>query len=212
MLDALREADREKEPWPTGCLPRAFSDMERVCVGTASSIEAEALLWDRECGLLIGVSRSSSSSSSSPIANAPCSGTFPSDGDRLEAGLRMSSIEAPRVGLVILAMLPLRSLRSWLMRSSSVKAPSTVKSLNASKCLWQRQTISTKRLFASYWWSRMAHIASSSDKSRVWLLSFANRKAGDENEMKRSSSLVHVARCSSCTYGAMLLTMANNAG
>ena len=44
VLDVLREADREKDPWPTGCLPRAFSDMDRVCVGTASSMEVEAIL------------------------------------------------------------------------------------------------------------------------------------------------------------------------
>ena len=149
VFDALREVDREKEDWPTGCLPRAFSDMERVWTGTASSIDAEALLCDRACGLLMGVSGSSSSSSSSPMANAPCSGTLPRDGERLDAGLRMLSMDAPRVGLVMPEILPLRSLRSWLMRSTSDRAPSTVKSRSASKRLCVRQTISTNRLLAS---------------------------------------------------------------
>lgn len=44
VFDVLREADREKDAWPTGCLPRAFSDMARDWTGTASSIDAEALL------------------------------------------------------------------------------------------------------------------------------------------------------------------------
>ena len=37
MLDRL--LTREKDVWPTGILPLAFSDMPRNCIGTASSIE-----------------------------------------------------------------------------------------------------------------------------------------------------------------------------
>ena len=44
VFDVLRDAEREKADWPTGCLPRAFSDMERVWTGTASSVDVEAVL------------------------------------------------------------------------------------------------------------------------------------------------------------------------
>ena len=37
MLDKL--LTREKDVWPTGIFPLAFSDMPLSCIGTASSIE-----------------------------------------------------------------------------------------------------------------------------------------------------------------------------
>lgn len=58
----------------------------------------------------------------------------------------------------------------------------------------------------------MALIASSTGKSRVWLDSFASRKAGVEKREKMSSSLELVARWRFCSSGAMLLMMAKSAG
>ena len=102
---------REKEGWPAGILPRAFSDMPRSCVGSESSFDEETdasrELWaegdDWEGVRSISCS-SSSDSSSSPTANAPpSSGTSLNVGVLALSGLRMLSTELlrdVRVGLV----------------------------------------------------------------------------------------------------------------
>ena len=118
---------REKVGWPTGILPRAFSDMPRNCRGTDSSIEEaiDALLdspreppggdciGDRVCGAGL-VSSASESSSSLPMANALfSSGTLPSEGVRAATGLRRLSID-----VCLDSSTPL-SLRNWFWRSIS---------------------------------------------------------------------------------------------
>lgn len=62
------------------------------------------------------------------------------------------------------------------------------------------------------WHSKMALIASSTGRSKVWLVSFASRKAGVEKRPKMSSSFELVARCRFCSSGEMLLMMTSIAG
>lgn len=84
VFDVFREVEREKEPWPIGCFPRAFSLMLRDCRGTASSVMlADALEWGENeerpsSATSLASASCSSSSSSPPIAKVPSSGTLPS--------------------------------------------------------------------------------------------------------------------------------------
>jgi hypothetical protein len=113
---------REKVGWPTGILPRAFSDMPRSWRGTDSSIEdaIDALrdapreppggdcTGDLGCDGGLVSSPSESSSSSLPMAKALfSSGTLPSDGVRAAVGLRRLSID------VCLDSSAPPSLRNW---------------------------------------------------------------------------------------------------
>lgn len=96
---------RENAGFPTGILPRAFSDMPLSCKGTESSIDdaIEALLdapegdWRGDCGTVALSCSSLSDSSSSPIANALfSSGTLLKVGVRDRVGLLTLSIESAR--------------------------------------------------------------------------------------------------------------------
>jgi hypothetical protein len=100
---------RENVGWPTGILPRAFSDMPRSWRGTDSSTDdaIDALrdapreppdggdcTDDLGCGVELVSSASESSSSSLPMAKALfSSGTLPNDGVRAAVGLRRLSID-----------------------------------------------------------------------------------------------------------------------
>ena len=95
---------REKEIWPAGILPRAFSDMPRSCVGRGSSVNEETegvlelCIEGEDCRGVGSSSLSSSESSSSPMAKAPSSsGTLLSFGDLAPCGLRVLSIELARL-------------------------------------------------------------------------------------------------------------------
>ena len=155
VVDVFRDVEREKLPCPTGCFPRALSLMLLDCSGIASSTRDDELITADRLALLRLVSSclpSSSSSSSSPIANWPCSGTLPRCCDeRAEVGLRTLSIEPLRAGLRMpegcTSATP-RSFRSCVKRSSSAMAPSTVKSRRAWKRLRLRTSTSTKRWLA----------------------------------------------------------------
>lgn len=132
---------REKVGWPTGILPRAFSDMPRSCRGTVSSIEEaiDALLdapreppeggdctGDVDCGGGL-VSSASESSSSLPMAKALfSSGTLPKEGVRAPVGLRRLSMD-----VCLDSSAPLPSLRNWFWRSISSCPLSSVKSRSA---------------------------------------------------------------------------------
>ena len=94
---------RENVGWPTGILPRAFSDMPLNWSGTDSSTDdaIDALLEapDGDCTGDRGGSgvrgSSASESSSSPMAKAlSSSGTLPNVGVRDTVGLRKLSIDA----------------------------------------------------------------------------------------------------------------------
>ena len=156
-VDVFREVEREKEPWPTGCFPRAFSLMLRDCRGTASSTSVLVGLYgcESDVRLLAIASSLSSSSSSSPMAKAPCSGTLLRwCEERADTGLRMLSREPLRAGLctpegTTSPTLTPRSLRSCACRSSSATAPSTVESRKALKRFRLRTITSTKRRFAA---------------------------------------------------------------
>ncbi len=142
VLLVFREVVREKEDWPTGCLPRAFSLILRDCSGRDSSM----MLVEALAGLEMVSMPSSSSSSSSPIANVSSSGTLRKVGD-LMAG-RVASREALRDGVLTPVASP-ASFRSLFWRSSSSRAPLTVKSRRASKRLRAFTTTSTKRRFSA---------------------------------------------------------------
>ena len=138
MLDTL--LTRENDNWPAGSLPRAFSDMPRNCIGTASSIEEiDAVLdcWPdgEECDGVGCMVCSSSESSSSPTVKAPpSSGTLLREGDRVLPGLRRLSIElvcARRKGLKVLDP-SAASFRIWLSLSISSWPVSSVKERRAS--------------------------------------------------------------------------------
>jgi hypothetical protein len=58
----------------------------------------------------------------------------------------------------------------------------------------------------------MAFIASSNDWSKVWLLSFASKKLGEDIDANSWSNFELGARPRFCTYAAMLLMMASRAG
>ena len=118
---------RENAGWPTGILPRAFSDIPRNWSGTVSSIE-EAIDALREAPLdgdcfgedgvgsvgRFSVSASESSSSSPPMANAAfSSGTSLRVGVRVTAGLRTLSMESDRIVSSPCSFL------SWFWRSIS---------------------------------------------------------------------------------------------
>ena len=192
VVDVFRDVERENEPWPTGCFPRAFSDILRDCKGTASSA---TLLDDALSGVVSEVLFAntplspSSSSSSSPIAKASFSGTLPSCGERAEAGLRVLSSEPLRPGLRIpeagRAGSP-RSLRSWACLSSSAIAPSTVKSRRALKRLRLRTTTSTKRRLARKHQVSTTETEPKREQTRLWNKGNKDAriqpKAGDSTE------------------------------
>ena len=133
---------REKVGWPTGILPRAFSDMPRSWRGTDSSIDdaIDALreaprdppdgvdcIGDLGCGSGLVASASESSSSSLPMAKALfSSGTLPNDGVRAAVGLRRLSID-----VCLESSAPFPSFRAWFWRSISSCPLSSVKSLRA---------------------------------------------------------------------------------
>ena len=142
-LLVVRDVVRENEFGFTGCLPRAFSLILRDCMGNASSTA-----FAPPEGAFLGVgssSLSSPSSSSSPMANALYSGTFPNL-VCLAGPLALS--RDPLRGLATPVDSP-TSLRSRLMRSTSSRAPSTVKSRSASKRLRLFTMTSTKRRFSA---------------------------------------------------------------
>lgn len=121
---------REKDGWPAGNLPRAFSDMPRSCVGSCSSVDEEIEgvleLWaeSEDCDGVGINSRSSSfsESSSSPMAKAsPSSGTLLNAGVLMLWGLRGLSMKVFREACVgLLACSETSSfLRSFIRRISS---------------------------------------------------------------------------------------------
>ena len=139
---------REKVGWPTGILPRAFSDIPLNWSGTDSSIDdaIDALRdapaddcngdWDGSGGR----ASSASESSSSPMAKAASSsGTLSRVGVRETVGLRRLSIES-----VLWSSSP-PSLRSWFWRSISSWPLSSVKSRSAWN-LFRERTIAYTRL------------------------------------------------------------------
>lgn len=143
----MREVEREKLPWPIGCLPRAFSLILRDCSGNASStVLLDALTGLESCESVV-LSRPSSSSSP-PIVNVESSGTSPREGDLPNPWLRALSTELLRAAPLNLTDSP-ASLRSIVMRSTSASAPSTVKSRRASKRLRPLMTASIKRRFSA---------------------------------------------------------------
>ena len=144
---------REKLWPPAGCLPLAFSDMPRSCVGTASSTDTtedarDGFSQGLDCE---GVGRCSSSlsSSSSPIANVSSSGTFSSVDarERDVVGLLRLSTEL----LVELPSSPSAgppSFLRWFRRSISSCPLSRVKLRNASKRFLYRTIAYTKSEFS----------------------------------------------------------------
>jgi len=100
VVDVFRDVEREKDSWPTGCFPRAFSLMLRDCMGRSSSTALVEAPSGAENAVLALSLPSSSSSSSSPIANASCSGTLPRCAERAETGVLALSIDALRAGLL----------------------------------------------------------------------------------------------------------------
>lgn len=139
----------EKLCTPAGILPRAFSDMPRSCVGTASSTTEEAregFSLGSDCD---GVGRSSSlSSSSSPIVNVPSSsGTLLNAGARecVVAGLLKLSTE------LLVDSTSKEDRVSFLLRlrlSISSCPLSRVKFRNASKRFLFLKIAATKTAFA----------------------------------------------------------------
>lgn len=133
---------REKVGWPTGILPRAFSDIPRNCNGTESSTDEaiDALrdaprdppdggdcTGDFGCGGGLVASASESSSSSLPMAKALfSSGTLPNEGVRAAVGLRRLSVD-----VCLDSSAPFASLRAWFWRSISSCPLSSVKSRSA---------------------------------------------------------------------------------
>lgn len=58
----------------------------------------------------------------------------------------------------------------------------------------------------------MEFIASSRERRRVWFVSFASRKDGEDIEEKSCMSFAHDAGLKPSRYGAMLLMTATSAG
>ena len=150
---------REKEGWPAGILPRAFSDMPRSCVGSGSSfddeIDAFRESWAEgdDCEGVWSIPCSSSSeSSSSPTANAPpSSGTSLNVGVLALDGLRILSTELfrdVRVGLFGGCEASAASLLRCLIRSISCWPLSRVKERNASNRFLDLKTPCTKTLLS----------------------------------------------------------------
>lgn len=140
----------EKLYTPAGILPRAFSDMPRSCVGTASSTTDEArdgFSLGSECD---GVGRSSSlSSSSSPIVNVPSS-----SGTLLNAGARECAVAGLlKLSTELLVDSTSKEDRvSFLrrLRLSISSCPlSSVKFRKASKRFLLRNIAATKTAFAT---------------------------------------------------------------
>jgi hypothetical protein len=123
-----------------GIFPRAFSDIPRICVGTASSTLEDTEPAREGCSVGVdtagvGHSSSVSSSSSSPIAKVPSSsGTSLSAGARAETGLLRLSADPLRLSLKSPKSLG-RSFRRLARRSSSSWPLSRVNDRNAAKSL-----------------------------------------------------------------------------
>jgi hypothetical protein len=156
---------REKEGWPAGILPRAFSDMPRSWRGTAAaSMEEEREGVPESVGPEVedweGVGArvaSSSESSESPMVKGPsASGMCVRVGVRA-VGLKVLSVGVAAVGLSGLWPAERISLRRWLMRSISAWPLSSVKARRASNRFWARSTAYTVFAFSvmvQYMWLR----------------------------------------------------------